>query len=123
MNGRKLHLEVQRALADHLLADRWAPALAHLVLLALVTPLAWGLIPRGALITWGGASAALTLARIVLWRWSRSGGQPPASGVLTSRITMTTLGLAWGIGTAAAAPRLPFTTVAVIVTGLAGLLA
>jgi PAS domain S-box-containing protein len=123
MDERTLHLEVQRALADHLLVDRWAPALAHLVLLALVTPLVWGLVPTGALITWAWAVALLTAARIVLWRRLRIRREPSAVVARIARITMASLGLAWGLGTALAALRLPFRAVAVIVMGLAGLLA
>jgi PAS domain S-box-containing protein len=123
MDERTRHLEVQRALADHLLADRWAPALAHLVLLGLVMPLVWGLVPSGALLAWAAAIAALAVARVVLWFWLRSRPQPPAAVALVARSTLTGLGLAWGVGFALTAPRLPFTTVAVMVMGLAGLVA
>ncbi|HYL56327.1 MAG TPA: PAS domain S-box protein [Gemmatimonadales bacterium] len=114
---------IEAALADDLLADRGAPALAHLVLVALVTPLVWGLIPMGALVAWAATIASLSVARVTLWRWMRLRRLPPASVAVLARMTMIGLGLAWGIGTAVAAPRLPFTTMAVIVIGLAGLLA
>src|ERR1041385_7976284 len=119
MDERTRHLEVQRALADHLLADRWAPALAHLVLLGLVMPLVWGLVPSGALLAGAAAIAALAVARVVLCFWLRSRPQPPAAVALAARSTLTGLGLAWGVGFALTAPRLPFTTVAVMVMGLA----
>jgi PAS domain S-box-containing protein len=123
MDERTRHLEVQRALADHLLADRWAPALAHLVLLGLVIPLVWGLVPSGALLTWAAAITALAVARVVLWFWLRTRRQPPATVALVARSTLTGVGLAWGVGFALAAPHLQFTTVAVMVMGLAGLVA
>ncbi|HVH10553.1 MAG TPA: PAS domain S-box protein [Gemmatimonadales bacterium] len=123
MDERQLHLDVQRRLAEHLLADSTGPALAHLVLVALVTRLVWGLVPRGAFIAWVAAIVSLIAARVVLWRWMRLRRQPPAAVANVARVAMTTLGLAWGVGTAFAAPRLPFTTVAAIAMGLAGLIA
>jgi PAS domain S-box-containing protein len=115
--------EIERTLADHLQDESPAAALGHLVLLGIVIALARGGLPIGVIAAWAAAVLGATLARLVLQRQARSRQLPPATAISAARTTMTALGLAWGLGTAIAAQYLPLVTVALILVGLAGLLA
>lgn len=120
---RGVQREIARTLADRLLAERIAPATAHLVLLGIVTALVWGSLPRGVLAAWATAVVAVVLVRLVLWQRARTRRIDSATAVMQVRATMLAAGLVWGLGTAIAAQYLPLVTTVVIVMGLAGLLA
>src|SRR5437879_8726046 len=123
MDERGLQGDVARTLAERLQDESRAAALGHVVLLGIVMGLAWRVLPSGVLAGWATAVLGATLARLVLWRRARIRRLPPASAFAIARITMSLLGLAWGVGTAVAAQYLPLLTVVLVLVGLAGLLA
>lgn len=116
-----LPTQLERTLVDRLLSERFAPAVGHLVLLAIVIALAWGSVPTPVLAAWATAVVAITLVRLILWQRART--LAPAAARTIARSTLLALGLAWGLGTAIAAQYLPLVTVVLVVVGLAGLLA
>jgi PAS domain S-box-containing protein len=115
--------EISTVLADHLLSERGVPVAAHLLLFALVAVLVWGAVPGNVLLPWGGAVALIVCARAVLWEGARRRRMAPHAVALMARVTMLALGLAWGVGTAAAAPYLSAATLTIVLLGLTGLLA
>lgn len=123
MNGAPIPgREVDRALADQVLREWKLPLVAHLVLFGMVAFLVWDVVPTSLLIPWGGAIVAIAVVRAVFTTRARRMGIAPGAVARTIRVTMFTLGLAWGIGTAFAAQYLTIGTLAVVLVALAGLL-
>src|SRR2546425_3015801 len=112
-----------RALAAMLSDDRWFPATAHIVLLAIVVLLTGAVLPRPFLISWTAAVIVIILSRAVVAGRARHPETDPRSVVRATRIVVIALGLAWGLGAALAAPQLPAATFAMLLMALAGLLA
>src|SRR5467141_108441 len=112
-----------RTLAAMLSDDRWFPATAHLVLLAIVVLLTGAVLPRPFLISWTAAVIVIILSRAAVAGRARHPETDPRSVVRVTRIVMIALGLAWGIGAALAARHLPVATFAMLLMALAGLLA
>ena len=79
--------EIERTLADRLLADRFAPVTAHLVLLGIVTVLVWGSLPQAVLAAWAIAVVGVVFARLVLWQRARTKPIAPATAVTIVRST------------------------------------
>jgi PAS domain S-box-containing protein len=123
MNGPERPGDVDHTLADRLLAEPRAPALAHLVLLGIVAALVWGSLPAVVLAAWAAAVVSAVLVRLWLWNRARVLRLSPAQALALARATQTGLGLAWGLGAAVAAQYLPLVSVVLIVVALAGLLA
>src|SRR5467141_5443523 len=112
-----------RTLAAMLSDDRWFPATAHLVLLAIVVLLTGAVLPRPFLISWTAAVIVIILSRAAVAERARHPETDPRSVVRVTRIVMIALGLAWGVGAALARHYLPPAVFAMLVMALAGLLA
>jgi hypothetical protein len=120
---RSTHPDIDRALADQLLAERGLPEVAHLVLLAVAVVLLHGAVPRHLMLPWTVAVVLIIALRVVLWARARRARSSPHEVALTVRLTMSALGLAWGLGTAVATFYVSAPTLANLELGLAGLLA
>ena len=112
-----------RALAAMLSDDRWFPATAHIVLLAIVVLLTGAVLPRPFLISWIAPVVVIILSRAAVAGRARHPETDPRSVVRVTRLIVIALGLAWGVGAALAAPHLPAATFAMLLMALAGLLA
>ena len=112
-----------RTLAAMLSDDRWFPAAAHTVLLAIVVLLTGAVLPRQFLISWSATVLVIVLIRTIVAGRARRPETDPHSVVRGTRIVVIALGLAWGVGAALAAPRLPAVTFAMLLLALAGVLA
>jgi PAS domain S-box-containing protein len=115
--------DADRELATELVAERFLPLLAHLILFALLLILMWGPVPRPLLAAWGGAVVGVSLIRAVLWDLARRRNLPARTIARMARVTMLGLGLTWGGGAAVAFLHLPPTDSALILLGLTGLIA
>lgn len=112
-----------RTLAAMLGDDRWLPATFHIFLLAIVVLLTGGVLPRPFLMSWAAVLIVIILFRTVVAGRARHPATEPRSIVRLTRIIVIALGLAWGVGAALAAPRVPAATFAILLMALAGLLA
>ena len=112
-----------RILARGLVDERWIPLTGHLVLLGLVTILVRGAAPSRVIAVWATTILVLVAARGLWSIHARDGTASEAAIVLATRIAMTALGLAWGVGTVVVGQYVPFATSSIIVMALAGLLA
>src|SRR6266850_253475 len=112
-----------RTLAAMLGNDRWLPATFHIFLLAIVVLLTGAVLPRPFLMSWAAVLIVIILFRTVVAGRGRNPATEPRSIVRLTRIIVIALGLAWGVGAALAAPRLPAATFAMVLMALAGLLA
>lgn len=116
-------MTAEQARTQSLLDARWLPAAGHLVLLALVVLLVRSSVPTGLLVGWGTTIVALVLTRAA-WSWyARRRRLSLAVVAPLIRLFVTGLGLAWGVGAAAAMRYVPLTETAIGEMGLAGLLA
>jgi hypothetical protein len=115
--------DADRTLATELIAERFLPLLAHVILFALLLILMWGPVPRPLLAAWGGAVVGVSLIRVMLWDLARRRNLPARTITRMARVTMLALGLAWGGGAAFAFIHLTSATAALIILGLTGLIA
>src|SRR6266480_3883678 len=114
--------DVDRELTAQLLAERFLPLVAHVILFALLLILLWSPVPRPVLTAWGGAVVAVSLTRVILWSPPRR-RELPSRTTWIARATMLALGLAWGLGAAFAFPHLSPADGALVLLGLTGLIA
>ena len=112
-----------RTLAAMLGNDRWLPATFHIFLLAIVVLLTGAVLPRPFLMSWAAVLLVIILTRTIVASRARHPATEPRSIVRLTRINVVALGLAWGVGAALAAPRVPAATFAILLMALAGLLA
>jgi PAS domain S-box-containing protein len=120
---RRLAGDVQGAAIGQLLAGGPFAEFLHLVLALLVAALIWTSLPVERTIAWiAGVAAAAGLR--TWWRLRARRKRLSDEGVLAGiRLTVVAIGLAWGVGAAAAIPELPFHEAALILVVLAGIVA
>jgi signal transduction histidine kinase/DNA-binding response OmpR family regulator len=119
----QIRSDLGRLLQARLVRESGLGVFAHPVLIAVVTALAWPDAPHNLLLGWGAAVLAAALLRgIWLFTVTRrpTSDRTVRNGV---RLTVTVLGLAWGVGGAFVLPIVPFTTGALILVVLAGIIA
>src|SRR2546428_1809942 len=119
----RLDGEVRRAAVGQLLAGGPLAEALHVVLILVVTALVWNTLPFDLTIGWAGAVAAA--AGLRTWWRLRVGRRmsSPEEALRTVRLTVAGVGLAWGLGAAAAIPALPLDEGALVRVVLAGLVA
>jgi two-component system sensor histidine kinase/response regulator len=118
-----IRADLARLLQERLVRESGLGLFGHPVLIAIVAALAWPDAPRRLITAWVVAVIAATLARggwLVIVRRRHVGDQDLRNGV---RITVTLLGLCWGVGGALVLPLVPFPTAALILVVLAGIIA
>ena len=113
--------EVQRAAVRQLLAGGPFAESLHILLVSVVAALVWNSLPLGVTGGWVGAVTAAALLR-TWWRLRVRRRAPSTEEVLRGiRLTVTGVGLAWGVGAAMAIPALQpheGALVLVVVTGI-----
>jgi len=113
--------EVQRAAVRQLLAGGPFAESLHILLVSVVAALVWNSLPLGVIGGWVGAVTAAALLR-TWWRLRVRRRAPSTEEVLRGiRLTVTGVGLAWGVGAAMAIPALQpheGALVLVVVTGI-----
>ena len=115
--------DVERAAVGQLLAGGPFAEFLHLVLALLVTILIWDEIPVQLTIGWI-AGVAVAAGLRTWWRLrARRRQLSPEEALPGIRLTVVAVGLAWGVGAAAAIPELPFHDAALILVVLAGIVA
>src|SRR5438128_4319551 len=119
----RVQAEVRRAALWQLLAGGPLAESVHIVLVAVVAALVWDSQPVGLTLGWVGAVAAAAGSRT--WRRLRAtrrgrSADPALRGV---RLPVAAVGLAWGVGAAAAIPALGLDEAALILVVLAGIVA
>jgi two-component system sensor histidine kinase/response regulator len=115
--------EIERTLGLRVLAGEPLALLAHLLLIGTVTFLVWGTARTALVVAWGGT---VVVAVVVRWAISLRLGAAqidPAARLRAIRLSVTALGLAWGIGAAAVAPEVPPRHIATILVVISGLVA
>src|SRR5437870_658285 len=115
--------ELQRATLSQLLKGGPFAEALHVLLVLVVAGLVWDSLPRDLTIGWVGAVAAAAGLR-TLWRLrvvKRTA--PPEEALRGVRLTVAGVGLAWGVGAAAAIPALHPDEAALILVVFAGILA
>ena len=115
--------EVQRAAINQLIAGGPLAETLHVVLVLVVGALVWNSLPVALTLGWIGAVTAAAGLR-TWWRLRMarrtSSPQETLRGV---RLTVAGVGLAWGVGAAAAIPELHLDEAALILVVLAGIVA
>src|SRR5437870_4381451 len=115
--------ELQRATLSQLLKGGPFAEALHVLLVVVVAGLVWVSLTRALTIGWVGAVAAAAGLR-TLWRLrvvKRTA--PPEEALRGVRLTVAGVGLAWGVGAAAAIPALHPDEAALILVVFAGILA
>jgi two-component system sensor histidine kinase/response regulator len=113
--------EVERTLSERVLAGERLALFAHLLLIGTVTFLVWGTAPTGLVVAWAGTVVAAVVVRGAISLRLAAAQIDPAAKLRAIRLSVTALGLAWGIGAAAIAPEvLPrhIATILVVISGL-----
>src|SRR3989449_7531534 len=117
----RVQAEVQRAAVRQLLAGGPFAESLHILLVSVVAALVWNTLPRAVTVGWAGAVTAAALLR-TWWRLRVRRRAPSTEEVLRGiRLTVTGVGLAWGVGAAMAIPALQpheGALVLVVVTGI-----
>jgi PAS domain S-box-containing protein len=114
---------VRRAAVEQLLAGGPFAEALHAVLAALVGALVWHSLPLPLTLGWVGAVTAAAGLR-AWWRaWAGRRALSPDEALRGVRLTVAGIGLAWGVGAAAAIPDLPAHEGALILAVLAGIIA
>jgi two-component system, sensor histidine kinase and response regulator len=96
---------------------------AHPILIALVAMLVWSDAPHDLMLGWGIAVVAATLLRstwLVIVKRRTMSDNDLHNGI---RVTVTLLGLSWGVGAAFVLPLVSFPTAALILVIFAGIIA
>lgn len=109
--------------AESLLGGRWVPIAGHLVLLLTVVVLVRNAVPGRVLWGWCGIVVSLVFARAAWSAWARRRKTPFGLVSRATRVFMTGVGLAWGVGTILLARYIPLAESAIDEMALAGLLA
>src|SRR2546425_3423437 len=119
----RVQAEVRRAALWQLLAGGPLAESVHIVLVAVVAALVWDSQPFGLTLGWVGAVAAAAGLR-TWWRLRATRRRLSADEALRGvRLTVAGVGLAWGVGAAAAIPALGLDQAALILVVLAGIVA
>ncbi|PYO63182.1 MAG: hypothetical protein DMD70_04450, partial [Gemmatimonadetes bacterium] len=117
----RVDAEVQRAAVRQLLAGGPFAESLHILLVSVVAALVWNSLPLGVTGGWVGAVTAAALLR-TWWRLRVRRRAPSTEEALRGiRLTVTGVGLAWGVGAAMAIPALQpheGALVLVVVTGI-----
>jgi two-component system sensor histidine kinase/response regulator len=118
-----LEAEVRRAALRQLLGGGPFAESLHVVLILVVAALVWNSLPPRLTIGWVGSVIAAAGLR-ALWRL-RIGRRlkSPDEALRGVRLTVAGVGLAWGVGAAAAIPALERDQVAIILVVLTGIIA
>ena len=120
---RRLEAEVRRAAIDQLLAGASLAESFHVLLLFLVAALVWSSLALDLWIGWISAVVAAVALR-TWWRLRLRWRMPFADEALRGlRLTVAGVGLAWGVGAAAAIPGLQLHESALLLVVLAGIIA
>ncbi|HVH08604.1 MAG TPA: response regulator [Gemmatimonadales bacterium] len=115
--------EVQAAAVRQLVAAGPLSEALHVVLVLLVAALVWNSLPLSLLLGWAGAVVAA--AGLRTW-WRLGIGRrmaSPTEALRGVRLTVAGIGLAWGVGAAAAIPELATYEGALILVVLTGIIA
>ena len=119
----RIRTDLARLLQSRLVRESGLGVFAHPVLIAVIVWICWADAPDELLLIWGGA---VMLAALLRGAWLFTVSRRPFSdrairnGV---RSTVTLLGIAWGVGGAIVLPEVPFSTGALILVVLAGIIA
>src|SRR5690348_3416076 len=119
----RVQVEVQRAAVRQLLGGGPYAESLHILLVCVVAALVWNSLPPAVTLGWVGAVTAAALLR-TWWRLRvrrRSVSTEEALRVI--RLTVTGIGLAWGVGAAMAIPDLQPNEGALILVVLTGIIA
>src|SRR2546423_9473912 len=119
----RVEAEVRRAALRQLLAGGPLAEALQVVPVVMVPALVWDALPLAVTIGWVGAVAAAAALR-TWWRLGLSQRTAsPEEALRGVRLTVASVGLAWGFGAAAAIPALGLDEAALILVVLAGLVA
>jgi PAS domain S-box-containing protein len=121
--GSHVEAEVQRAALRQLMRGGPLAEALHIVLVLVVAALVWNSLPLELTIGWVGAVIAAAGLR-TWWRMQVGQRTPSAAEALRGvRMTVAGVGLAWGVGAAAAIPALQPHEGALILVVLTGIIA
>jgi two-component system sensor histidine kinase/response regulator len=118
-----IRADLARLLQARLIRESGLAVFAHPVLIAVILWIAWDDAPHDLLLAWAGA---VSLAALLRGAWLFTVSRRPFSerAVRTGvRTTVTLLALTWGVGGAVLLPLVPFSTGALILVVLAGIIA
>jgi PAS domain S-box-containing protein len=119
----RVQAEVQRAAVRQLLAGGPFAESLHVLLVLVVAALVWNSLSLGLIVGWVSAVTAAALLR-TWWRLQIGKRTPSAEETLRGvRLTVAGIGLAWGVGAAAAIPALQPHEGALILVVLTGIIA
>jgi len=112
---------LDRELNGLLLRDRNIAAVAHLIGVGLVFLLVWDSLPLSVFAPWAATVLFAVIFRAVAWGRADRLSSSSSAVAITARVTMTVLGLAWGVGAAVAAQYISLASFALLLMILAGL--
>jgi PAS domain S-box-containing protein len=119
----RVEAEVQRAALRQLLRGGPLAESLHVALVLVVAALVWNSLSLGLIVGWVSAVTAAALLR-TWWRLQIGKRTPSAEETLRGvRLTVAGIGLAWGVGAAAAIPALQPHEGALILVVLTGIIA
>ena len=118
---RRAQTEVNLALTDRLLSEQRVAQVAHLVLLSVCVWLLAGILRTPMLVAWAGAVVIAVIVRGVLMSGVRTIDVSPAAAARSVRLSVVSVGIAWGVGAAVFFPEIPMRYVTLILLTEAGL--
>src|SRR2546425_339629 len=119
----RVQAEVQRAAVRQLLGGGPFAESLHILLVCVVAALVWNSLPLVVTAGWVGAVTAAALLRTWWWLRVRRRTVSTEEALRAVRLTVTGLGLAWGVGAAMAIPDLAPHEGALILVVLTGIIA
>src|SRR5690348_14174735 len=118
---RRAQAEVSLALTDRLLSEQRVAHVAHLVLLSVCVWLLAGVLRTPMLTAWAGAVVIAVIVRGILMSGVKTIDVSPAAAARAVRLSVVSVGLAWGVGAAVYFPEIPMRYVTLILLTEAGL--
>ena len=118
---RRAQAEVALALTDRLLSEQRVAQVAHLVLLSVCVWLLSGILRTPMLTAWAGAVVIAVIVRGILMSGVKTIDVSPAAAARAVRLSVASVGLAWGVGAAVYFPEIPMRYVTLILLTEAGL--
>ena len=119
----RIRADLARLLQARLVHESGLVILAHPILIALVGALVWSEAPHDLMLGWGIAVVVATMLRgtwLTIVKRRTMSDNDLRNGI---RVTVTLLGLAWGVGAALVLPLISFPTAALILVIFAGIIA
>jgi PAS domain S-box-containing protein len=120
---QRVAAETHAALVRHLLTSGAVSDTGHIALIAMAVVLVWGSLPDVMIIGWAVAVLAATIVRGLVRHEALHRQFPVDRALRVTRLTVAGVGLAWGVGAAAAMSEIGMVQIALLLLIVTGIVA